>query len=48
MSKKESQIGILRRTQRSIVIAKCEVQVKDRIRSKDLMLMLSLNEKIDQ
>ena len=45
---KESEMGILRRTERSMVRAMCGVQLKDRKRSKDLMLMLGLNETIDQ
>ena len=39
---------ILRRTERSMVRAKCGVQLKDRKRSTDSMLMLSLREIIDQ
>ena len=37
---KESEIGILRRTERSMVRAMCGVQLKDRRGSKDFMLML--------
>ena len=44
---KESVMGILRRTKRSIVRAMCGLQL-DRIRSTDLILMLGLNETIDQ
>ena len=39
---------ILQRTERSTVRAMCRVQLKDRKRSKDLMLMLGLNKTIDQ
>ena len=45
---KESVIGILRRTERSMVRAMYGVQLKDRKRSMNLMLMLGLNETIDQ
>ena len=45
---KESEIGISRRTEISVVRAMCGVQVKDRKRSTDLMFMLGLNETIDQ
>ena len=45
---KESEMGILRRTERSMVRALCEVQLKYRIRSTDLMFMLCLSEPIDQ
>ena len=45
---KESEMRILRRTERFMVRAMCGVQLKDRKISKDLMLMLSLNETIDQ
>ena len=41
-------MGILQRTERSIVRAVCGVQLKDRKRSKDFMLMLGMNETIDQ
>ena len=41
-------MGILRRTERSVMRAMCGVQLKDRKRSTDLMFMLSLNETIDQ
>ena len=44
----ESEIGILCRTERSMVIAMCEVQFKNRKRDKDLMLMFGLNKTIDQ
>ena len=40
--------GNLQRTERSMMRAICGVQLKDRNRSKDLMLMLDLNETIDQ
>ena len=45
---KESEMGILQRTERSIVRSMCGVQLKDSERSKDLMFMLGLNEAIDQ
>ena len=45
---KESEMGILQRTERSMVRAMCGAQLKDRKRSTDLMLMLGLNETIDQ
>ena len=45
---KQSEMGILRRTERSMVRAMCEVQLKDRKRSTDLMLMIGLNKTIDQ
>ena len=41
-------MGILRRTERSMVRAMCGVQLKDRKRSMDLMFMLGLNKTIDQ
>ena len=41
-------MGILRRTERSMVRAMRGVQLKDRKRSTDLMLMLGLKETIDQ
>ena len=44
----ESEIGILRRTERSMVRAMCGVQLKDRKRPMDLMLLLGLNEMIDE
>ena len=40
-------MGILRRTERSMVRAMCGVQVKDRKRYTDLMFMLGLNKTID-
>ena len=43
---KESKMEILRRTERSMVIAMCGVQLKDSKKSKDLLL--SLNKTIDQ
>ena len=45
---KESEIGILRRTERSMVRAMCGVQLKDRKRSTDLVFMFGLCETIDQ
>ena len=44
---KESEMWILRRTERSMVRAMCGVLIKDGKRSKDLMLMLGLNETMD-
>ena len=45
---KESEMGILRRTERSMVRAMCVVQFKDRKGSTDLMFMLYLNKTMDQ
>ena len=45
---KESKMGILRRTERSMVRAMRGVQRKDRKRSTDLMFMQGLKETIDQ
>ena len=45
---KESEKEILRRTERSMVLATCGVQLKNRKRSKDLMLIFGLNETTDQ
>ena len=45
---KVSQMGILHRTERSMVRTMCEVQLEDRKRYTDLMFMLGLNEAIDQ
>ena len=45
---KESEIGILRRTERSMVRAIGGVQLKDSKRSTYLMFMLGLKETIDQ
>ena len=45
---KESEMGIFGRTVRSTVRAICGVQFENRRRSKDLMLMLGLNECVDQ
>ena len=45
---KESEMGILQRPERSMVRAICEVQLKDRKISKDLMFMQGLKETIDQ
>ena len=44
---KEREMGILRKTERSMVRAMCGVQLKDRKRSTDLMFMLGLKETID-
>ena len=44
---KESEMGILRRTEKSMSRAMCELQLKDRKRSTDLMFMLGLNETLD-
>ena len=45
---KESLMGILLRTESSMVRAICVLQLKNRKKSTDLMLMLCLNETIDQ
>ena len=45
---KESEMGILRRTERSMVSATCGVQLIDRKRSTDFMSMLCLREIMDQ
>ena len=45
---KQSQMRKLWRTERSIVIAICRVQQYDGKRSRDLTLMLDLNETVDQ
>ena len=45
---KESEMGILRRTDRSMVRAMCGIQLKDIRRSTDLMFMLVLSETKDQ
>ena len=45
---KKNEMGILQRTKGSMVKAMCGVQLKDRKRSTDLMLMLGLKETIDQ
>ena len=45
---RESEMGILHRTERSMVRAMCAVQRKDRIRYMALIFMLGLNEAIDQ
>ena len=45
---KESEIGILRRTEISMVRAMCGVQLKDTKRSTELMLLLGLNKTIHQ
>ena len=47
-SLKECEMGILQRTERSMEIAMCGVQLKDRKRSTYLMFMLGLTETIDQ
>ena len=44
----ESEMEILRRTERSMVRVMCGVQLKDRKRSTDLMFMSGLTETIDQ
>ena len=44
---KESKMGILRRTERSMARAMCGVQLRDRKRSMDLMFMQGLKETID-
>ena len=44
----ESEMGILRWEERSMVRATCIVQIKDRKKSKHLMLVLGLNETIHQ
>ena len=41
-------MGILQRAERSMVRAMFDVQLKDRKRSTDLMIMLGMNETIDQ
>ena len=41
-----SEMGILRRTERSMVGVMCGVQLKDRKRANDLMLMMGLNKTI--
>ena len=45
---KESEMGILRRTERSMAKGMCEVQLKDRKKYTYLMSMLGLKETIDQ
>ena len=40
-------MGILQRTERSMVRAMCAVQLKDRKRSTHLMLVLGLNDTMD-
>ena len=45
---KESEMEILRRTERSMVRSMCGVQLNDIKRSTDLMFMLGLREPIDQ
>ena len=45
---RESEMRILRRTESSMVRTMCGVQLKDRKRSTDLMLMLGLKETMDQ
>ena len=44
---KESKTEFLQGIERDIMRGKCGVQVKDRKRAKDLMLMFGLNETID-
>ena len=46
-SLKLSVLGVLWRVERCMVRAMCRVLVKDRKRAKYLMLMLSVNERID-
>ena len=48
MCLKESELGILQRTERSMVRAMCGVLLKNGKRSMDLMFMLGLNETMDQ
>ena len=45
---KESEMGILRSRERSMVRAMCGVQLKDKERYTDIILMLGLTEGIDQ
>ena len=45
---KESEMGILQGTERSIVRVMCVVQLNDRKRSTDLIFMLGLKEDIGQ
>ena len=45
---KEREMGILQRTERSMVRAMCEEQLEDIKRSTDLLFMLGFNEAIDQ
>ena len=45
---KESEMAILQKTERSMVRTMCGVQLKDRKRYTNLMVMLGLNETIDQ
>ena len=45
---KENEMGIVRRTERSMVTAMCGLQLKDRKRSTNLMFMLDLKETMDQ
>ena len=47
-SLKESEMGILRRIERSMVRAMCGVQLKDRKRSTYFTFMLGLSETIEQ
>ena len=44
----ERQVGILLRTETSMVRAICRVQLKDRKRAKDFMLIFGENKTIDQ
>ena len=44
----KSEMGILQRTERSMVRAMCGLQLKDRKRSTDLMFVLGLSETMDQ
>ena len=45
---KESEMGNLLRTEKSMVRAMCGVQLKERKRSTNLMFILDMNETIDQ
>ena len=45
---KESDIGILQRTERSMVRTMCGAKLKDRKGSKNLMLIVDFNETVDQ
>ena len=44
---RESEMGILRKKERSMVRQMCGVQLKDKKRSTDLMFMVGLRETID-
>ena len=45
---KESEVAILRRTERAMVRAMCGVKLMDKKKTKDLMNMLGLEETVDQ